>query len=164
MLRLSLVCHGNIGRSQILHHYLRKALSERGIPVELFSCGTAPQEAYPNDRPLLAEVQKELNRRAVPAVVERTVWGPQAEKIIGTSDVVLVADEARRLEVLQRTDISPSNVYLFYEFIGEEKKDFVDTFDPEKGRQDGERFMKCFDELQRIAERAAERIRSCAER
>jgi len=49
-------------------------------------------------------------------------------------------------------------VYLFYEFIGEGSKDFVDTYDSAKGAQDAGRFEKCFDELERIARLVIRRI------
>ena len=40
--RIGLVCHGNIARSQILHHYLQRTIKEENIEARIFSCGTIP--------------------------------------------------------------------------------------------------------------------------
>ena len=156
--RIGLVCHGNIARSQILHHYLQRALEERGIETRIFSCGTAPEEAYPNARELLTEVEQGLRDRGMEVTAERTPWTAKTAKSLERCDLVLTADNYRKIDVLQRTAAVPGKVRLFYEFIGEGKKDFTDTFDPVEGRQDHSRFERCFDELERIAGRTAARI------
>ena len=156
--RISVVCHGNVLRSQVLHRYLERALSRRRFAAEVFSCGTAPADQYPHIDDLLAEVQEQLDVRGVDVRVERTPWSQAAAEVLTKSDVVLVADKERRAEVLARTGLDPARVYLFYEYIGEGSKDFVDTYDPDKGGQDQDRFARSFDELERIAELAAERL------
>ena len=155
---ISIVCHGNIARSQMLHHFLTRALSDLGVHARIFSCGTASKDAYPNDRRLLSEVRQELERLGLHVVVERTLWDRASAQEIENSDIILVADEKRRRDVLARTSADPSRVSLFYEYIGEGKKDFLDTFDRKKGKQDPRRFAECFQELDRIAGLAARRI------
>jgi len=157
-MRISMVCHGNIARSQVLQRFLDQSLRQRGVPAELYSCGTAPREAYPDEDALLADVQRELSSRGLCATVERTCWSKEAAKTIEQSDIILVADEDRRRDILTRTGVNPAKVHLFYGFIGEGAKDFVDTYDSAKGRQDPDRYRACFDELKRIADLAADRI------
>ena len=158
MPQVMLICHGNIARSQVLEHYLRQRLAQLDVDAALFSCGTAPAEAYAHADALLRDVQEQLDQRGVDAVVERTPWSAQVAETVSQSDVVLVADEARRQDVLTRTGMESSRVFLFYEYIGEGSVDFVDTFDHAKGRQDPARYARCFDELARIADLAAARI------
>ena len=153
-----MVCHGNIARSQVLHHYLQRSLIQLGVEADLFSCGTVPADAYTHADELLRDVQAQLDRRGLKAIVERTPWSAEAAEVVRRSDIVLAADEARRQDVLSRTGIDPTRVFLFYEYIGEGSRDFVDTFDHGKGRQDPDRYAGCFDELERIAQRAASRI------
>ena len=156
--RIALVCHGNIARSQILHHYLVEALCRRGLDVDVFSCGTAPKDTYPSAPELLAEVQAELHRRGLKVTVERTPWSEAAADQLSACDWVLAADHNRQADILARTGLVPNRVQLFYAFIGEGEKDFADTYDLALGRQDAERFARCFDELQRIAEQIAQRL------
>lgn len=156
--RIALVCHGNIARSQILHHYLVDALRRRSMGVEVFSCGAASDQAYPNAPQLLAEVEDELHRRGLTVKVERTPWSEAAAEQLCGCDWVLTADRMRRADILTRTGLDPSRVQLFYAFIGEGAKDFTDTYDIALGRQDTERFARCFDELQRIAKQIADRL------
>lgn len=156
--RIGLVCHGNIARSQILHHYLAEALSRRGLDIDVFSCGTAPEAEYPNAPQLLADVEAELHRRGLTVQVERTPWGEAAAEQLRACDWVLAADHKRRADILTRTNLDPNRVQLYYAFIGEGEKDFADTYDVNLGHQDTERFARCFDELQRIAEQIAERL------
>ena len=49
---------------------------------------------------------------------------------------------------------------LFYEIIGDGPKDFVDTYDANKGAQDPDHLARCFEELERIAKQVVERFRT----
>lgn len=155
--KIAVVCHGNILRSQVLGHYVRAALDRREIGADVFSCGIAPRDAYPNEDELLQEVQEALDRRGVEALVKRTWWSPGAVVELQSSEIVLVADRECKRQILRRTGMR-SPVYLFYEFIGEGTKDFVDTFDRERGKQDPDRFARSFDELERIAGLVADQL------
>lgn len=160
--QLSTVCHGNIARSQVLHHYLVDHARRVGLAVDVFSCGTASVDTYPNADRLLAEVQSELDRRGLNATVVRCVLDDEdSQRRLVASDWILVADAVRRRDIIDRLGdrIQSGKVVLFYEFIGEGVKDFVDTYDAVKGAQDPERFARCFDELERIARLAVERLR-----
>lgn len=159
-MKFSLVCHGNIARSQILNHYLAEHALRASLKIELFSCGTAPREAYPEAERLLIEVRNELKRRGLKTHVERTTLDDEAKHHLANSDLILAADENRRRELITRLGdlIAPEKVMLFYEYMGEGSHDFVDTYDAQKGAQDPVRFAKCFDELERIARRIVERI------
>ena len=159
-MKISVICHGNIARSQILHHYLDDYAAKASLSIDLFSCGTAPLEAYPDSDDLLADVQSELKRRGLNASVKRNVLDEEAQQHLVDSDVVLVADVNRKQEVLSLLagKIQAQRVMLFYEFIEEGPKDFVDTYDADRGAQDPARFARCFDELERIAKLTVERI------
>jgi protein-tyrosine phosphatase len=156
--RIATICHGNIARSQVLEHYLRQALAGLGVEVDLFSCGTAPAEAYPDAAGLLRDVHEQLERRGLDVTVERTPWDAGVAEAVRVCDLVLAADAARRGDVLERTGMESARVQLFYEYIGEGSVDFVDTFDHARGRQDPARYARSFDELERIARLAAARI------
>jgi protein-tyrosine-phosphatase len=159
-MKVSTVCHGNIARSQILHHYLADYAGTRSLDLELFSCGTAPVDAYPEVDRLLEEVRSELRRRGLSGLVKRDILDEEALQDLASSDLILAADSDRKQEILARLgdQADTTKVMLFYEFIGEGKRDFTDTYDTEKGAQDPERFSRCFDELERIAEAAIEQI------
>jgi protein-tyrosine-phosphatase len=75
-MKISVVCHGNIAGSQILHHYLVEYAKRASFPLAVFSCGTAPREAYPDADKLLAEVRTELERRGIASHVEQLTATP----------------------------------------------------------------------------------------
>jgi protein-tyrosine-phosphatase len=159
-MKISVICHGNIARSQILHHYLDCYADKASLSIDLFSCGTAPLDAYPDADDLLAAVRSELRRRGVSGSVKRNPLDEEAQQHLLDSDIVLVADADRKQEVLSLLAgrIQAHRVMLFYEFIEEGPKDFVDTYDADRGAQDPARFARCFDELERIAKLTVERI------
>jgi protein-tyrosine-phosphatase len=159
-MKVSTVCHGNIARSQILHHYLAEYARTRSLSIELFSCGTAPVEAYPDVDHLLDEVRSELRRRGLAGHVKRDILDEGALQRLAGSDLILAADSERKQAILARLGdrADSTKVMLFYEFIGEGQRDFTDTYDTDKGAQDPERFSRCFDELARIAKAAIEQI------
>ena len=61
--KVCIICHGNIARSQVLHHYLAEYAGRSALKIDLFSCGTAPIDAYPDADRLLDEVQNELRKK-----------------------------------------------------------------------------------------------------
>ncbi|MEZ5277167.1 MAG: hypothetical protein R3F07_12370 [Opitutaceae bacterium] len=159
-MKICLLCHGNIARSQILHHFLADHARKASLSLDLFSCGSAPVDAYPHAGRLLEEVKRELRRRGLNGTVERHVLDAETLQHLVDSDLILAADRERRQDLLSRFGdrIPAGKVMLFYEFIGEGRHDFTDTYDPETGAQDPERFAGCFDELERIAEKVIDRI------
>jgi len=161
MMKISVVCHGNIARSQVLHHYITKYALEAGLAVEVFSCGTASWDAYPNAEALLAEVQRELEKRGVMGAVVRNVLDDSARGELENSDTVLAADQGIKDEVLKalQREQDRKKVSLFYEYIGEGTIDFVDTYDSKANEQDPARFARCFDELERIAEKVVRAVK-----
>ncbi|MCF7688535.1 MAG: hypothetical protein K9M98_02060 [Cephaloticoccus sp.] len=163
-MKLSFVCHGNIARSQILHSYVAHHAAKASLELDLFSCGTAAREFYPEADRLLSDVESELHQRGLQVSLKRAVMDEPALQHLLRSDFILVADEKRRQEVLVRLGASAQTqrVNLFYQFIGEGRKDFVDTYDADEGAQDQERFARCFDELERIAILTVEKIRSAS--
>ena len=160
LLKIGAVCHENIARSQILHHYIERYAGERGLPVEVFSCGTAGKHTYLDVCARLHEVEAELAQRGLHVEVQRTWWSEEACERLRECDIILAADRARRQDVVERLGctVARGRVWLFYEFIGEGEKDFVDTYDPVRGAQDPERFAACFDELDRIARLVVARV------
>ena len=161
-MKISVVCHGNIARSQVLHCYLEKDLAELGVDAELFSCGVAAAEAYANGAELLQDVQQELRKRGYNRCVKRNSWDENAARTIEASDLVLVADQSCKDSILERTEVEPSKVHLFYEYACNGGKDFVDTFDAGAGKQDPDRFSRCFTELQLISRQIADRLKSAS--
>ncbi len=157
-LKITIVCHGNIVRSQVLHRYLARVLESRDVQADLFSCGIAPVEAYPNADTLLRDVQGTLNERGFAVALKRTAWNSEVAKRVEESDIVLVADNVIRSEILSRVDVAPDKVFTFYEFIGEGKRDYVDTYNHDQGKQDTDRYHQAFDELGCIASIVADRI------
>jgi len=159
-MKITTVCHGNIARSQVLHHYLAEYANRASLPLDLFSCGTATRETYPDADRLLAEVRTELERRGLNPQVHRNVIDEDARQQLIDSDVILAADGNRRRELiaLLGDQVATAKIQLFYEYIGEGSHDFVDTYDAKKGAQDPVRFAKCFDELERIARLIVEHI------
>jgi len=156
------VCHENIARSQVLHHYLEHYARAHDLGLDVFSCGTGLEDTYIDVPARLSEVQTRLDERGLDATVERTWWSDASAERLQQCDVVLVAEEARRQDVLSRLGdhVDHKAVMLFYEFIGEGPTDFVDTYDPDRGAQDPGRFDRCFDELERIAELTVQKIAS----
>ena len=161
-MKISVICHGNIARSQILHHYLGYYADKASLHIDLYSCGTASLDAYPNADRLLADVQSELRKRGLKESVKRNILDKEAQQHLVDSDLLLVADAERKQEVISRlgNQIQTEKVMLFYEFIGEGQNDFIDTYDAKMGAQDPERFASCFDELERIAKLAVEQIQN----
>lgn len=160
--QIGVVCYGNIARSQVLGIYLKKFLNDEGINnVRVYSVGTAPYEAFPDTPVLIREVGEKLKERGVNSTPRRNSWTEESRKELGLSDIILVADEKRKKEVMGRLGykITRDCVYTFYQFIGEGEKGFEDSYDYEKRRQDPVKFGKIFDELERIAKKAAERIK-----
>ena len=159
-MKVSTVCHGNVARSQILHHYLAEYADRALLTIDLFSCGTAPIDAYPEIDRLLVNVQRELRRRGLNGCVKRNILDEEALQHLVSSDLILVADMERKKEILSllRDQAPAKKVMLFYEFIGEGQNDFVDTYDAGKKAQDPGRFSRCFDELERIAKLTVEKI------
>ena len=160
-MKFSLVCHGNIARSQVLHHYLNKYALAAGLELEVFSCGTAPEEAYPNAAELLEQVQNELQKRGIEGKVQRTVLDAVARAELKSSDIILVADKTIKedVEKIIGEYLEPQKIVLFYEYIGAGKKDFVDTYDAETKAQDVARFAHCFAALECIAEQVVQTIK-----
>lgn len=160
-MKVSIICHGNIARSQILHQYLAEYAGKDSFDIDLFSCGTAPIDAYAEVESLLSDVQNELTKRGLKGIVKRDILDEKAEQHLADSYFILVADNDRKQEVLSRLGdkIKEEKIMLFYEFIGEGKNDFIDTYDANIGAQDPERFSRCFDELERVAGLVFERIK-----
>jgi len=157
-IKISIVCYGNIARSQILDKYLVCRLKKLGVCAEVFSCGTAPRQAYPNDAELLEDVHRKLFLRGLDVKLHRNWYNEKAAENIKASDIILVADKERKKNIIEWTQIDPSEIHLFYEYIGEGVKDFVDTYDYHQERQDPVAFEKCFDELERIANLIGKKI------
>jgi protein-tyrosine-phosphatase len=158
--KITIICHGNIARSQVLYHYLAEYAGRSALDIDLFSCGTAPIDAYPDVDLLLDEVQTELRKRGLNNPVRRNILDKEALQHLLGSDLILVADRSRGQEVLSLLgdQAEPKKVMLFYEYIGEGQNDFTDTYDTNKGAQDPERFSSCFNELERIARATIEQI------
>ena len=159
--QIGLVCYGNIARSQVLGIYLRKFLDEEGISnVRVYSVGTAPYEKYPNTQELIKEVEEKLKERKIYVKPKRNCWSIEAERELRKSEVILAANKKIKKEVMSRlkNKFPEKSIYTFYEFVGEGKKDFKDTYDYQKQRQDPVKFEILFDELEKIARKIINKI------
>lgn len=159
-MKITVVCHGNIARSQVLHHYLKQFAAESGVNLQIYSCGTAPIDLYPDAEALLADVRDELARRGLNVKVRRNILDERAREHFSQSDCILAADHDRKADLVAFLDGSDDSrkIQLFYEFIGEGVKDFVDTYDAEAGAQDPDKYRRCFSELERIARKTVQMV------
>lgn len=156
--QVGVVCYGNIVRSQILGKYLSIFL--RDIGIEVYSIGTAPYGVYPDTPIRIKEVEERLRKRGINVQVKRNHWTEEGERKLRLSDIILVADGGRKRDILERLGLEvATKLYKFYEFISEEDKDFEDTYDYEERCQDHIKFDRCFDELERVARKAAAKIK-----
>jgi protein-tyrosine-phosphatase len=149
----SLVCYGNILRSQVLEQYLIHHAVQRQIELKTFSAGIAGKEEFPDEDCLYEEISFELEKRGIPHLLHRNPWDSKVEEHISSSDLVICADKHVKETVLFRMNnrINSNKVKTFYEAVFEGEKEFEDTYDYENKRQDPVRFKKAFDELERIA-------------
>ncbi|MEZ4754921.1 MAG: hypothetical protein R3A13_11560 [Bdellovibrionota bacterium] len=161
-MKISVVCHENIARSQVLGHYLEHFLKENKLDsiITVFSCGTTLKpNQYGNENERLKQVAERLKELGLDVQINRNCWNDETAKELKTSDLILAADSERRSDIVTRLGSEVENkTFLFYEFIEEGSKDFTDTYDSAKGAQDPERFDKSFAELKRIAEVLIEKI------
>lgn len=159
--RVSLVCFGNIARSQVLSVYVRKFLKEEGKKIDVYSAGTAPYSAYPNTPQLITEVEEKLADRGIKSKIKRNPWSKKKEMELRLSDLILVADEKikKGLKAKLKGFIPKYGIHTFYGFIGEGEKDFEDTYDYKNNCQDPVKFGKLFDELERIAEKVVDKLK-----
>lgn len=157
--QIGVVCYGNIARSQVLGIYLKKFLNEAGLGrIEVYSIGTALYDEFPNTPSLISEVEEKLKERGVNIKPKRNHWTEEGKEKLCLSNIILVADENRKKDIVDRLgDKIP--IYRFYEFIGEGEKNFEDTYDYEKRRQDPVKFEGLFNELERIARKSTDKIK-----
>lgn len=153
--KLALICYGNILRSQVLEQFLRYYSKDY---LEFFSAGVAGSDEFPDEKELLDGIGCELDKRCIPHRLCRNTWNENTAKELLSCPIILCADSSVRDTVSKRLEGScyQDNLSTFYEYIGEGEKDFEDTYDYEKKRQDPVRFAKAFDEIERIAKKILE--------
>ena len=101
--QIGVVCYGNIVRSQILSLYLKKFLREAGLNnIRVYSIGTAKYEAYPDTPIRINEVKDKLKERGVNANPKRNYWTEDGKKKLKLSNIILVADDDRKKDILER--------------------------------------------------------------
>lgn len=151
----TVICYGNILRSQVLEQYLRHYIKIHGIDLNINSAGVAHPNEFPDTEVLLSEIAEELDSRSIEHDLERTPWGLEVEKHIIGTDKIICADNNVKSTVIDRMNgkIDHAKISTFYESINEGETDFEDTYDYENKRQDPIRFAKAFDELERIAKK-----------
>jgi len=151
--RWTIVCYGNILRSQVLEQYIRHHARLRGLSIRVDSAGIADPDEFPDRDRLFGEISRELNKRSIGHSLHRNPWSDEVEMTIMESTHVFCADLHVKETVLKRMrdDFDKSKVMSFYEAINEGEQDFEDTYDYELKRQDPVRFRNAFDELERIA-------------
>ncbi len=163
MLKIVILCHGNIMRSQVLGLYLRHYASLLERRIEVFSAGVADWDAYSGTDILLDEVYGELKSRKIDLKPIRNAWSREVEEKTRTADVVLVADMSVKQEVAGKMGNADciAKIHTFYSFILEGDKSFEDTYDHKKKQQDPIKFKKAFSELDRIARKVIKRLEGC---
>ncbi len=149
----TIVCYGNILRSQVLEQYLRYYAKLYGIELLPNSAGIAGKEEFPDKTKLFQEISNELDRRGIPHNLHRNPWDSDVERTISESCIVICADQIVKATVLERmkSKIDKNKVFTFYEAINEGEKDFEDTYDYDNKRQDPIKFKNAFEELERIS-------------
>jgi len=148
-----IICYGNILRSQVLEQYLKHYANLWNLDINFYSAGVAKQDEFTNKDLLLKEISQQLLKRKIKHSLKRTPWSKQVEEKILSADVVLFADNKVKTIALKKISkkINREKLFTFYEFILEGERDFQDTYDYVKKRQDPIRFKSAFDELDRIA-------------
>lgn len=160
MKTIAVVCYGNILRSQVLEQYLRYYAKKRKLNVEFISAGIAAPSEFPDKDVLLKEIEAELTKRAIPFNLCRNPWDIDTEVNLQAADIIACADNGTRDTMLQRMKdrLTPDKVMTFYSLISEGEKNFEDTYDYEKKRQDPIRFKNAFNELDRIAVKIIDKL------
>jgi len=152
-MKVALVCMGNIFRSKVLEQYLKVKAPD----IEVFSCGILSKESMPEEKILMKEVKLGLLNRGLKVNIKRNPWSEKAKNNLEKSDLILTATKDIRKFLINK--INNKNINTFYEFINEGEKEFEDPFDYKKRKQDPEKFQKGFDELERLAQLIANRIK-----
>ena len=155
---IGVVCHGNIARSQVFAHFLDAGARASLLPLDVFSCGTAAEQEYPNSPALVAETERRLALVTPPGVtppqLTRDYWSPAVEARLRSSTLIVTADASLQVVLRDRLGSAAPEVKLFYELCQEGAVDFVDTYDAATGGQDPDRYNSCFAELERMAGKA----------
>jgi len=157
-----IICYGNILRSQVLEQYLRHYSTLWNIDINFYSAGVANKDEFTNEQSLLKEISQQLLKRQIKYSLHRDAWNKKVEEKILTADIILFADNKVKTIALERINkkINKEKVFTFYELISEGEKDFQDTYDYEKKKQDPIRFKNAFDELDRIATKILSKYRN----
>jgi len=148
-----IICYGNILRSQVLEQYLRHYSKLWNIDMNFYSAGVATQDEFTNEASLLKEISQQLLKRKIKHSLQRNPWNKKVEEKVLAADIVIFADNKVKTIALEKINrpINKGKVFTFYELISEGEKDFQDTYNYEKKKQDPIRFKNAFDELDRIA-------------
>lgn len=154
-MKIGLVCKGNIFRSQVFEHFLRSKIKDKNL--EIFSCGVLPKVAFPEEKILLNEVKEELVKRGINVYPIRTPWSNETREMLKKADLILTATLEIKNFIIKNT--KNKNIKTFYEFIGEEEKDFEDPFNYQIRKQDPKKFKRGFIEIERLAELTANKLK-----
>ncbi|GAA1010398.1 low molecular weight protein-tyrosine-phosphatase [Acrocarpospora pleiomorpha] len=132
--RVTFVCTGNICRSPMAEHIVRRWLADEGLDVEVDSSGTHGWHAgNPADRRTVAALRRAGYTSAHAARQFRPVW-------FNRYDLIIALDRGhhRDLRSMARTDLEREKIRLLREF--DPSADSLDVPDPYYGdRADFER-------------------------
>lgn len=135
------VCTGNICRSAMAEHLLRHLASQRGLELEVRSCGIAAESWY--EVPTVA--RRLLSEKGVPDF-EHTPRLATRESL-RWSDLVLVMTDAHRDHILERFPEFSARIKLLRDAAGFGEADVADPM----GQSD-EVFARCLSEIQESLE------------
>ena len=118
--KIMFVCTGNICRSAMAEHLLRHLASERGLDLEVRSCGVAAEGWYEVPAP----VRKLLAARGVPPFEHKARLATR--EALKWADLVLVMTELHLENLLDRFPELTGKVHLLREAAGYGPQDVDD--------------------------------------
>ena len=120
MTKVLFICTGNVCRSLFAERLLDKLARERGVDVEVKSCGIAAQGYYQPPEPIWTELAK--------LGVEKRAHTPQlvSRALLSWADVALTMTHAQRRAVLDMFPEFTPKVHLFRQWAGLGEDDVED--------------------------------------
>ena len=119
-MKVLFVCTGNSCRSPIAEVLLKKMAKERGLNIEVKSCGTRTLLGMAATREAIESLKKEnvsiFDHRSQQLNQELIDW----------ADLILVMEERHKQELLQYSAGVGSKVFLLTEFAEKNSRDIID--------------------------------------